>query len=73
MPTQGLYVTGSDNIIEGSHIHHNKLSGIWVFAEKNNSWQYSDNVVFISKDPDSVQFLVSVSGNVLEKIGAFGI
>lgn len=32
MVTRGIFVTGSDNIIEGSHIHHNLLSGIQVWA-----------------------------------------
>lgn len=28
MPMQGIYVTGTDNIFDGVHVHHNALTGI---------------------------------------------
>ncbi|MBW2526615.1 MAG: right-handed parallel beta-helix repeat-containing protein [Deltaproteobacteria bacterium] len=33
MPRQGLWIGGTDNLIEGLHTHHNHLSGIQVYSD----------------------------------------
>ncbi|MCP5404611.1 MAG: right-handed parallel beta-helix repeat-containing protein, partial [Pseudomonadaceae bacterium] len=32
MPLQGIWINGTDNVIEGVHAHHNGLTGIQVFS-----------------------------------------
>ncbi|MBS0423276.1 MAG: right-handed parallel beta-helix repeat-containing protein [Proteobacteria bacterium] len=31
MPVQGIYISGTDNVFDGLHVHHSGLSGIQVF------------------------------------------
>lgn len=32
MPRQGLYIGGTDNLVEGVHSHHNHLTGIHIYS-----------------------------------------
>jgi len=40
MPLQGIYVTGTDNILDGVHVHHNALSGIHLLDDYNYPYPY---------------------------------
>lgn len=33
MPRQGLWIGGTDNLVEGVHSHHNHLSGIQIYSD----------------------------------------
>ncbi|WP_295629079.1 right-handed parallel beta-helix repeat-containing protein [uncultured Nitrosomonas sp.] len=42
MPMRGIVITGSDNLIDGMHTHHNGLSGIHIWSDLNDFPNVSD-------------------------------